>query len=72
MYMTSDNIWDPSYIQLPHHSSVIGYIEYNYPEKYTDNSKYNVLTGIISSIYTEILVEWLSDKAATVSEITMK
>ena len=70
--MISDNRWDPLDIQLPHHSSVIGALECNHPEKYTDNSKYGVLTGSISSIYTARLAEGLSDEAATVSAITTK
>ena len=49
---------------------VIGAIKFNYPEKYTDNSNYNILTGNISSIYTARLAEDLSGEAATVLEIT--
>ena len=70
--MTSYNIWGPSYIQLPHHYSGIGAFEYNHPEKYTDNSKYDVLTGSISNIYTSSLAEGLSDKEAIVSSINTK
>ena len=70
--MTSDNKWDPSDIQLPHHSLVIGALECSHPEKYTDNPKYDVLTGSIYSIYTEILVKGLSDEAATVSATNTK
>ena len=61
--MTSDSICYPSDIQIPHHSLFIGDPECNRPEKCTDNSKYDVLTGTISSIYTEILAEGLSDEA---------
>ena len=32
LYMTSDNRWDPSYIQIPHHSLVIGAIECSHSE----------------------------------------
>ena len=72
IYMTSDNIWDPSDIQLPHHASVIGPLKCNHPEKYTDNSEYYVLTGRIYTIYTARLAEGLSYEAATVSVITTK
>ena len=70
--MTSDNIRYPSDIQLPHNSLVIGDIECNYPEKYTYNSEYDVLIGIISNIYTARLVEGLSYEAATISAIATK
>ena len=70
--MSSENQWYPSDIQLPHHSSVIGALECNHPEKYTDNSEYDVLTGSISSIYTARLAEGLLDEAATLSSITTK
>ena len=50
----------------------MGDIECNYPEKYTYNSEYDVLIGIISNIYTARLVEGLSDEAATVLAITTK
>ena len=63
--MTSYNRWDPSYIQLPHPSLVNGALKYNHPEKYTNNSKCDVLTGRIYRIYTAILVGGLSDGAAT-------
>ena len=59
-------------IQPPHHSSVIGALECNHPEKYTDNSEYDVLTGRISSIYTARLTEGLSGEVATFSEINTK
>ena len=48
IYVTSDNRWVPSGIQLPHHSLVIGDIECSHPEKYTDKSEYDVLIGSIS------------------------
>ena len=67
IYMTSDNIWYPLDIQIPHHSSFIGSLECNHPDKCTDNSEYDLLTGSISSIYTGRLAEGLSDEAATVS-----
>ena len=70
--MTSDNIWNPSDIQLPHHSSVIVSLECSHPEKYTDNSEYDVLTGKNSSIYTARLAEGLSNEADTVSAIITK
>ena len=70
--MTSENRWDSLDIQIPHHSLVIGYIECNHPEKYTDNSEYYVLTGSISSIYTARLAEGLWDEVDTFSEITTK
>ena len=70
--MTPDNIWDPSDIQLPHQSSVIGDLECNHPDKYTDNSEYDVLTGSISSIYTARITEGLLDEAATVLANTTK
>ena len=57
IYMTSYNRWDPSDIQLPHHTSVIGAIECNHLEKYTDNSEYDEPTVSISSIYTARLAE---------------
>ena len=57
---------------MPHHSSVIGALKCNHHEKYTDNSEYDVLTGIISGIYTERLAEGLSDEAATILSITTK
>ena len=71
-YMTSDNRWDPLDIQLPHHSSLIEALECNFPQKYTDNSEYDVLEGIISSIYNTRLAEGLSDEAVTVLAITTK
>ena len=70
--MTSDNRWDPSDIQIPHHSSVIVYIKGIHHEKYTDNSKYDILIGRIYIIYTTRIVEGLLDEAATLSEITKK
>ena len=70
--MTSDNIWDPSDINIPHHSLVIGSLKYDHPDKYNDNYEYDVLTCSIYSINTERLAEGLSDEAATVSEITKK
>ena len=70
--MTSYNIWDPSDIHLPHHSLVIGALECIHPDKYTENSEYDVLTGSISSIYTAILAEALSDEAAIALSITTK
>ena len=68
--MKSDNRWYPSDIQLPHHSSVIGSLECNHTEKYSDSSEYDVLTGSISSIYNARLAEGLSNKTNTVSVIT--
>ena len=70
IYMTSDNRWDPLDIQISHHSLVIGALKCSHPEKHTDNSEYDVLTGIISIIYTARLAEFLSDEAAKFSEIT--
>ena len=70
--MTPEKRWYPSYIQIPHHSSVIGALECNHPDKYTDNSEYDVLEGSVSSIYTARLAEGLSDEAAKVPEITSK
>ena len=70
--MTSHNRWYPSDIQLLHNSLVIGSLECNQPEKYTNNSEYYVLTGRISIIYTTILAEGLLDEAAAVAEITTK
>ena len=55
IYITSYNRWDLSYIKLPHHSSVLGYLKCNHPEKYTDNFEYDVLTGSISSILLQDL-----------------
>ena len=51
---------------------VIGSLECIHPDKYNENSEYDVLTGSISSIYTARLAEGLLDEAATVSEITTK
>ena len=59
-------------IQLTHHSLVIGYIECSHPDKYTNNSEYNILTGSISSTCTSKLAEGLFYEAAIVSEITTK
>ena len=57
-------------IQLPYHSLVNGYLKYNHPEKDTDNSGYDVLTGRIYSIYTARLAEGLLDEADIVLSIT--
>ena len=59
-------------IHLPRHYLVIGDLKCSHIEKYTDNLKYDVLTGSVSSIYTTRLAEGLSDEAATVLEINMK
>ena len=50
----------------------IGALKCNHPEKYTDNSEYDVLKDSLSSIYTPRIAEGLSDEAATVSGITTK
>ena len=60
IYMTSDNRWDPSNIQLTHHSSVIGTLKCSHSDKYTDNSEYDIMTGSVYSIYTSRLAEGLS------------
>ena len=70
VFMISNNRGDPLYIQIPHPSSVIGALECVQPQKYTDNSEYDVLAGSISSIYTARLAEGSSGDAATVSVIT--
>ena len=70
IYMTSDNRWDPSNIQLTHHSSVIGTLKCSHSDKYTDNSEYDIITGSVYSIYTSRLAEGLSYQAATVLAIT--
>ena len=72
IYMTPDNKWDPPDIQLPHKSSVSAALEFSHPDKYTDNSEYDVLTGSISSIYTARLAEGLWGEVDTFSEITTK
>ena len=51
---------------------VIGALKCIHPEKYTDNSKYDVLTGNMYSIYIARLAEGLLDKADTVLETTTK
>ena len=70
--MKSDKIRDPSDIQLLPQSLFIEALECSHPEKYTDNSEYDVFTGRISSIYTVRLAEDLSYEAATVLTITTK
>ena len=55
-------------------TSLLGYwsSQCSQPEKYNDNSEYDVLIGSISSDYTASLVEGLSDELATSSIITTK